>query len=75
MPKRAVVSFRVSISHYAILTAMADAQGRTLSALVRGAVVEALDLDRQLRVLVFLLHAGGGRDWQPAADRTPIRHP
>jgi hypothetical protein len=75
MPKSAVVSFRVTISQYAVLNAMADAQGRTLSALVRGAVVEALDLDRQLRVLVFPLHQGDGRGWRPVAARTPIRHP
>jgi hypothetical protein len=75
MPKSAVVSFRITRGQYAILNAMADAQGRSLSALVRGTVVEALDLDRQLRVLVFLLRAGDGWDGRPGDDRYPIASP
>jgi hypothetical protein len=51
------ISFRIAPEHYAILRAMADARGRSISNLVRETVVEALELDRQLEQLASLFGA------------------
>jgi hypothetical protein len=75
MPKSAVVSFRLTPGQYATLRAMADVQGRSLSALVRGTVVDGLDLDGHLRVLVSFLRARDRGKARPAAGRTPILQP
>ena len=51
MANTALVSFKLSPDHYAVLKAMAEGQGKSLSEMVRETVEYALDLDRQARLL------------------------
>ena len=51
MANTALVSFKLSPDRYAVLKAMAEGQGKSLSEMVRETVEYALDLDRQARLL------------------------
>ena len=51
MSNTAIVSFKLPPDRYAVLKAMAEGQGRSMSEMVREAVEEALDLDRQARLM------------------------
>jgi predicted DNA-binding protein len=55
MANVATVSFKVSPEQYAILKGMAKAEGVTVSELVRRTLEEALDLERQVALLVRIL--------------------
>jgi predicted DNA-binding protein len=57
----AIVSFKMAPDRYAVLKAMAEAQGKSLSEMVRETVEWALDLDRQARLLRDFF-ARSGRD-------------
>ena len=50
-PNTAIVCFKLPPDRYAVLKAMAEAQGKSLSELVRETVESALDLERQARLL------------------------
>jgi predicted DNA-binding protein len=51
MSNTALVSFKLSPDRYAVLKAMVEGQGKSLSEMVRETVECALDLDRQTRLL------------------------
>jgi predicted DNA-binding protein len=51
MSNTAIVSFKLAPDRYAVLKAMAEGQGKSLSEMVRETVEYALDLDRQARLL------------------------
>jgi len=51
MPNTALVSFKLEPDRYAVLKAMAEGQGKSLSEMVRETVEYALDLDRQARLM------------------------
>ena len=51
MPNTATVSFKLPPDRYAVLKALADGRGKTLSELVRETVEWALELDRRARLL------------------------
>ena len=51
MSNTALVSFKLPPDRYAVLKAIAEGQGKSLSELVREAVEYALDLDHQARLL------------------------
>lgn len=63
MNHSALVSFRVTPERYALLKALADAQGKSLSELVRDTVEEALDLEERARELQEYFASRGGRGW------------
>ena len=51
MSNTALVSFKLPPDRYAVLKAMAEGQGKSMSEMVRETVEWALDLDRQARLL------------------------
>lgn len=51
MSNTALVSFKLPPDRYAVLKAMAEGQGKSLSEMVRETVEYALDLDRQARLM------------------------
>ena len=51
MSNTALVSFKLAPDRYAVLKAMAEGQGKSLSEMVRETVEYALDLDRQARLM------------------------
>ena len=51
MPNTATVSFKLPPDRYAVLKALADGRGKTLSELVRETVEWALELERRARLL------------------------
>ena len=46
-----VVSFKISPEHYAVLKAMAQNDGGSISALCRNTIIEALDLETKVEEL------------------------
>ena len=50
----ATVSFKLTPAHYTILQALAAAEGKRVSTLVRETVVESLDLEHQAQRLQTL---------------------
>lgn len=61
MNDKAIVSFRLEPDRYAVLQALADGEGKSLSELVRETVEEALDLDERTRQLREFFAGRGGR--------------
>lgn len=51
MSNTALVSFKLPPDRYAVLKAMAEAQGKSMSEMVREAVEYSLDLERQARLM------------------------
>ena len=51
MSNTAIVSFKLAPDRYAVLKAMAEGQGKSMSEMVRETVEWALDLDRQARLM------------------------
>ena len=51
MSNTALVSFKLAPDRYAVLKAMAEAQDKSLSEMVRETVEWALDLERQARLM------------------------
>ena len=54
MANTATVSFKLAPERYALVQAMAQGKGKSLSEFVRETVEGALDLDRQLDLLAAL---------------------
>ena len=59
MSNVATVSFKVAPEHYAVLKALAEGEGITISQLVRQTVQSELDLDRKVERLAALFAAEG----------------
>ncbi len=59
----ALISFRLTPDRYAVLKALAGAQRKSLSELVRETLEEALDLEEQARQLQEYSAGRGGPGW------------
>jgi predicted DNA-binding protein len=66
MSNSALVSFKVAPERYAVLKAMAESREQTLSEFIRETLEQALDLDRQARLLATFFAETAERDLQPA---------
>ncbi len=64
MPNTAMVSFKLPPDRYAVLKAMAEAQGKSLSEMSRETVKWALGLESQTRLRreACSVHAAGGNE-------------
>ena len=61
MSNTALVSFKLAPDRYAVLKALAEGQGKSMSEMVRETVEYALDLDRQARLMREFLMRSASR--------------